>query len=124
MAINEDERKEMAQGGIPYTSQQNEQVEQKPKIEPKIEPKNNGEKLYHKCPTCGQFMEISSQFVSPTSAQSQPMNPYIREFPVDAAKRPPSPDKVTSDETDEQGNPLIEAKWNNTGAGRIPNTPI
>ena len=65
----------MSQGGVPYTSQQNEQAKQKPK--PEVKPGNNGEKLYRKCPTCGAFQEMS---VNPKVVA--PMEDYWTEEPI------------------------------------------
>jgi len=135
--LSEEELNEMKQGGIPYTPEQNEKVKEQPKIVQKSV-SNNGEKLYRKCPTCGQFMEVNSPIIATSpmnlgqpmtpnlgAAQSSPTNPYIRPYPVDKEKlKPPTDGRVVSDETTEEGTPLVDAHWNDAGAGRIPNTPI
>ena len=121
--MSPEELAEMSQGGRPYTPQQNETVENKPKlVVPK--PRNNGEKLYKKCPTCGQFTEVNKNLSSPEPMISSPMNPYIRDYPQDTAKRPASEGRITSDETTEDGQPLVDAKFNDKGISRIPNLPI
>lgn len=128
--MNESEMKEMAQGGVPYSPQQNDAAETR-KAQPKIVvPKqhNNGEKLYKKCPTCGGFMEVS---VNPTMASPLPIMPQTingrivnqQILPMPQETHPPAPDRIVSDEKAADGTPLVDAHWNED-TQKIPQTPV
>jgi len=131
MAFNEEELKEMAQGGRPYSPQQNEVAEAR-KERPKVvapKPHNNGEKLYKKCPTCGQFMEVSSTMTQPQLfVQQEPqvingriVNQLIQPMPQGVHQS--RPDRIVSDEKDVDGTPLVDAHWNE-GTEKLPLIPL
>lgn len=137
--MNEDERAEMAKGGVPYTPQQNDTADAR-KAQPKIVvPKvhNNGEKLFKKCPTCGNFMEVNGpmapnlgQAGTPNLgyAQGQPqtingriVNQQILSMPPETQN--PSLDRIVSPEETPDGTPLVDAHWGEDNQ-RIPQTPV
>lgn len=128
MAFSEEELKETQQGAKPYTSEQNEEIEtKKQRVTPQSQekPQGNGFKYYRKCPTCGQMQEMGGNKPiasvlpnNPQIAQSHPLNPYIRPFPMNKPQHT-GRDRIISDEKDEQGKPLVEAGWNES-TGRIP----
>ena len=128
--MNEDEIKQMSQGGVPYSPQQNDVAETR-KAQPKIvvpKIRNNGEKLYKKCHTCGGCLEVS---VSPAMASPLPIMPQAingrvvnqQIIPMPQETHPDRPDRIVSDEKAADGTPLVDAHWNEDSQ-RIPPTPV
>ena len=126
-----EELAEMAQGGRPYTPSENETAEARKELPKVVAPKphNNGEKLYKKCPTCGQFTEVTS-----TMTQAQPFIPQQPQvingrvvnqliLPIPQEVHPERPDRITSDEKTADGTPLVDAGWNED-TQRVPQTPV
>ncbi len=141
--MTEEELKQMSKGGVPYSPQQQKEVEAKkeqPKLEPvkppteqpaMVQPMPANGKLYRKCPTCGAFQEVQQNFAyAPQQIVSQPqvnaegliVNHLIRPMPQDTAKQSSAPNKIQGEILDD-GTPATQAKWKSS-SGRVPLIPL